>query len=75
MGQAAHDLVRDRFSVEVMVGGYECLIDGVYRAAVAGNRLTPPEHDQRMEKLIQKIANERPQANSPIPSIIESHLS
>ena len=59
MGQAAHDLVRDRFSMEVLVGGYECLIDGLYRAAVRGSRLTPAAHQQRMEELVQRIAAER----------------
>jgi glycosyltransferase involved in cell wall biosynthesis len=72
MGQAAHDLVRDRFSMEVMVGGYECLIDGIYRAAVAGNRLTPAAHDQRMETFIQRIANERVKTNASTWSLIGS---
>ena len=70
MGQAAHDLVHDRFSVEVMVGGYECLIDGVYRAAIAGDPLTPAAYDQRMEELVQKVARERAKKNSVTPSVI-----
>jgi glycosyltransferase involved in cell wall biosynthesis len=70
MGQAAHDLVRKRFSVEVMVGGYECLIDGVYRAAAAGTRLTPAAHDQRMEELIEQVASERAEPILPAASIV-----
>jgi len=70
MGKAAHDLVHDRFSVEVMVGGYECLIDGVYRAAVAGKPLTPAVYDQHMEELVRKVAEERAQMIPAAPSAI-----
>lgn len=64
MGLAAHDLVHNRFSVEVMVGGYETLIDGVYRAAAAGHRLTPEVYDQRMHELISSQAERRTVASS-----------
>lgn len=73
MGQAAHELVNKRFSVEVMVGGYECLIDGVYRAAAKGNRLTPAGYDREMESKIDSIAAGRlklitPLVGLPIPN-------
>ncbi|MFK7737945.1 MAG: glycosyltransferase [Pirellulaceae bacterium] len=60
MGAAALELVRERFSVDVMVGGYECLIDGVYRAACAGQRYLPAEHENRMEAKLLAKAEEAP---------------
>ena len=69
MGQAAHQLVCDRFSVEVMVGGYECLIDGIYRAAAKGEKLTPESYDPRMEEKIQAIAAKRAGNISPTVSM------
>ena len=69
MGRAALELVRNRFSVEVMVGGYECLIDGVYRAACKGERLTPEAYDASMEKMIEQIATKRSAGISPTVSL------
>ena len=66
MGQAALELVRKRFSVEVMVGGYETLIDGVYRAANEGRRLAPAEYDSRMEQQIDAAAAKRSSICTPI---------
>lgn len=59
MGDAALELVRKRFSVEVMVQGYEKLIEGVYEAAADGRRLTPAEFDRRMAETIESIALQR----------------
>ena len=56
MGQAGRELVCRRFSVEAMVGGYERLIDEVYRAASQGDRLTPEHFDRVMESELEQIA-------------------
>lgn len=59
MGAAGRELVCGRYSVEVMVGGYEGLIDGVYRAACRGERFTPEAFDRLMEGEGQRIAEAR----------------
>lgn len=59
MGEAGRDLVCRRFSVEAMVRGYERLIDGVYRAACHGSRLTPEEFDCTMDTELERIAAEQ----------------
>ncbi len=64
MGANGRKLVCERFSVEVMVQGYEQLIDGVYRAAQLGQRLTPAKYDASMETLITRIAQERQAATA-----------
>ena len=62
MGKAGRELVCRRFSVEVMVRGYEVLIDGVYRAACQGDCLTPEEYDRTMESELERIASRRAEA-------------
>jgi glycosyltransferase involved in cell wall biosynthesis len=59
MGEAGRDLVCRRFSVEGMVRGYERLIEGVYRSACRGGRLTPEQFDRTMDAEIERIAAER----------------
>ena len=46
LGRAGRELVCRRFSLANMVGGYERLIDGVYRAAARGERFTPSQFDR-----------------------------
>lgn len=59
MGEAGRDLVCRRFSVEGMVRGHEKLIDGIYRAACEGKRLTPEQFDGAMQAELDRIADER----------------
>ena len=59
LGEAGRDLVCRRFSVEGMVRGYEKLIDGIYRAAREGKRLTPEQFDGTMEAELDRITAER----------------
>ncbi len=59
MGEAGRELVCRRFSVEAMVRGYERLIEGVYRAASQGGRLTPEQFDSTMDAEMERIASER----------------
>jgi len=49
MGVAARSKVCREFSLEVMVQGYENLIEGVYSAAQRGDALLPATFDQIME--------------------------
>jgi glycosyltransferase involved in cell wall biosynthesis len=49
MGIAARAKVCREFSLEVMVQGYENLIEGVYSAAQCGDSLLPATFDQIME--------------------------
>ncbi len=56
MGEAGRDLVCRRFSVEGMVRGYEQLIEGIYRAACQGGRLTPEQFDRTMDAEMERIA-------------------
>ncbi|QDT09591.1 glycosyltransferase [Planctomycetes bacterium K23_9] len=69
MGVKGRKLVCERFSVEVMVQGYEQLIDGVYRAAQNGKRLTPQQYDDTMEELIQEIAAQRDRVSPAVAAI------
>jgi glycosyltransferase involved in cell wall biosynthesis len=69
MGAKGRKLVCERFSVEVMVQGYEQLIEGVFRAAQEGRRLTPQQYDETMEAMIQEIATQR-EGFSPAASVI-----
>lgn len=48
MGVAARAKVCQEFSLEVMVQGYENLIEGVYAAAQRGESLLPQTFDQIM---------------------------
>lgn len=48
MGAAARDLVCHKFSLDVMVKGYENLIEGIYKAAGRGSRLSPRAFDELM---------------------------
>lgn len=59
MGEAGRALVCRRYSVEGMVRGYERLIDGIYRAAYQGGRLTPEQFDRTMDTEMELIAAER----------------
>ncbi len=59
MGAAGRALVCRRFSVEAMVRGYERLIEGVYRYACQGERLTPEQFDAVMETEMERIAAEQ----------------
>ncbi|MFN3191651.1 MAG: glycosyltransferase [Aureliella sp.] len=69
MGQAALKTVRQRFSVEVMVAGYESLIEGLYQAAQNPNfNYTPEDHDAAMDSRIAAISERRKQASSLAPA-------
>ena len=46
MGRAGRELVCRRFSLPAMVGGYQRLIDGIYRAACRRDRFTPEQFDE-----------------------------
>ncbi|MGB7346508.1 MAG: glycosyltransferase [Pirellulaceae bacterium] len=59
MGAKGRKLVCERFSVEVMVQGYEQLVEGVYRAAQQRERLTPAKYNETMEARIKQIAQQR----------------
>ncbi len=59
MGEAGRKLVCRRFSVEVMVRGYERLIDGIYRSACRGERLLPEQFDRTMDAETEQIAAQR----------------
>lgn len=69
MGENGRKHVCERFSVEVMVQGYEQLVEGVYRAAQTGQRLTPPEYDANMDTLIKQIAQQRESVSSATATI------
>ena len=56
MGLAARAKVCREFSLEVMVQGYENLIEGVYSAAQCGESLQPKVFDQIMESRLSGIA-------------------
>ncbi len=59
MGEAGRMLVCRQFSVEGMVRGYERLIEGIYRGACQGGRLTPEQFDRTMDAEMERIAVER----------------
>ena len=42
-----------------MVRGYERLIEGIYRGACQGGRLTPEQFDRTMDAEMERIAVER----------------
>ncbi|MHB8900179.1 MAG: glycosyltransferase [Thermoguttaceae bacterium] len=67
MGEAGRTLVCRQFSVEVMVLGYERLIEGVYRAACRGERFTPERFDRTMDAEIQRIGSQHAGARVPSP--------
>lgn len=72
MGKAAQQMVQNRFSLDVMVGGYEALIDGVYRAAVSGNRFRPKDLNNKMDLLSRKLTSQRDREGQ---KLIESEVS
>ena len=55
MGVAARSKVCREFSLEVMVQGYENLIEGVYSAAQRGDSLLPATFDQIMENRLSGV--------------------
>ena len=55
MGVAARSKVCREFSLEVMVQGYENLIEGVYSAAQRGDALLPATFDQIMETRLSGV--------------------
>lgn len=59
MGAAGRELVCRRFSLEVMVRGYEQLVEGVYRAACEGGKLSNREFDRVMDVEMDKIVANR----------------
>jgi glycosyltransferase involved in cell wall biosynthesis len=46
LGRAGRELVCRRFSLLAMVGGYQRLIDGIYRGACRRDRFTPEQFDE-----------------------------
>ncbi len=69
MGAAGRELVCKHYTVEVMVRGYEGLIDGIYRAACRGERLTPAAFDRWMNDVSQPSSGDiqRISAGEPAP--------
>ena len=55
MGVAARSKVCREFSLQVMVQGYENLIEGVYSAAQRGDSLLPATFDQIMENRLSGV--------------------
>lgn len=58
LGVAGRSLVAQRYSLEVMVGGYERLIEGLYDAAWTGKRFLPADLDEGKPRA---SASEKPQ--------------
>ncbi len=49
LGLAGREFVEQRFSLQVMVGGYERLIEGLYDASLTGRPFLPADLDRAME--------------------------